>query len=184
VLPQVTRNELVDLLVARASLEPPLDCEREHRDRDRRRLRVERADTSVPELGRGGSGTLERSRQIRRDVQREDALVRAELLVDGEKVGRGRLRRRRQLARRTEPLVELAGGELDAVLVALGAEGDVEGHDAPVRKPLARIWEVCGRVEHDRGVRRRQPHAAARLSASTITSSSWSFVRQSAAPAS
>ena len=53
VLEPVALDERVDLFVGRAALEPPLDRERQHRDRGRRRLRVDRAHAVVAELGRG-----------------------------------------------------------------------------------------------------------------------------------
>ena len=83
-----------------------------------------------------------------------------------------------------QPLVELARREIDAVPEALRAEVDVERHDAPVDEAVARVGEVRRRVEHDRRVQRGEVHGAACFSASTISSSSWSFVRHAAAPAS
>ena len=186
-LAPVPLHELVDLFVGRPSIEAPLDREREHRDRHRRRIGVDGAHAAVAELSRSGARTLERPRELRRDVHREDPLVRAELLVGREEVARGGLRRRRQLGCRPQALVERRRCQVDAVLEAVGTEVDVERDDTPVRKPLLRVREVGGRVEDDRRVPGVQSHAlpfAALFTASTITSSSWSFVRHAAAPAS
>ena len=75
VLAQVALDERVDLLVGRAALEPALDRGREHRGRDRRALGVDRPHPAVAELRSGGARALERAGEIRRDVDREDALV-------------------------------------------------------------------------------------------------------------
>ena len=72
-------------------------------------------------------------------LQRVDALVAGELLVDREKVAGRRLRRRRQLGHRAEPGVELLRPDLDVVAPALLAEADVERHHAPVREALLRL---------------------------------------------
>src|SRR4051812_19941675 len=117
-------------------------------------------------------------------MDRENALVRTELLVHGEEVARRRLRGRRQLAARAQALVEVVRRQVDAVAVALGAEVDVERNDTPVREVLARVGEIRRRVEDDRRVLGREVHEAACSIAATISSSSWSFVRQAAAPAS
>ena len=52
-LPPVALDERVDLLVARAAFEPPLDREREHRDRRRRGLGVDGSHAPTAQLGRG-----------------------------------------------------------------------------------------------------------------------------------
>ena len=65
--------------------------------------------------------------------------------------------------------------DLDVVPPALVAEANVERHDAPVREPFGGVWEVGGRVEDDRRVRRGEVHAslaATLLIAATISSSS------------
>jgi hypothetical protein len=63
---------------------------------------------------------------------------------------------RRRRAGLGEPTVELLGGQVDVVAIALPVEVDVERYDAPVRKPLGRLREVGRRVEDDRGVGNRQ----------------------------
>src|SRR4029079_1754317 len=77
--------------------------------------------------------------------------------------------------------------DVDAVAQALVAEADVERHDAPVREAFGGVRQVGRRVEDDRGVLggELQPAtAAACRMAATISSSSWSFMRQATAPAS
>ncbi len=78
--------------------------------------------------------------------------------------------------------------ELDVVAIALVAEADVQRDHAPVREALRRLREVGRRVENDGGVLRGQVHEGsrppARRIAPTISSRSWSFVRQATAPAS
>ena len=96
-LPPVALDERVDLLVGGAALEAALDREREHaRSRPRRRLGVDRAHDAVSELCRRGLGARERAGDLRRDVEREDPLVGAELVVAGEEIARRRLRGRRK----------------------------------------------------------------------------------------
>src|SRR3954462_8924053 len=105
-------------------------------------------------------------------MDRENALVRTELLVHGEEVARRRLRRRRQLAARTQALVEVTRRQGDAVAGGLRAEVDVQRNDAPVREVLARVGEVGSGVEDDRRVVGSEVHAAACSIAATISSSS------------
>ena len=180
-------DQRLDFLVRRAAREQLLDREREHRDPDRGRLGVDEADPVA--LVRGGErGALERARELRGDVERVDPLVAGERVVDGEEVLRRRLRGRRQLRRRLQPVVEVVRVELDVVAEALLAEADVERDDAHVREADLGVGEVGRRVEHDRRVLAGQVHPAtfaspARRIAPTITSSSWSLRRQSIAPA-
>ena len=62
----------------------------------RRRCPVDRAHTAVAELLGGAARALDRARQLRRHVQREDPRVAAELFVRAQEVRRRRLRRRRR----------------------------------------------------------------------------------------
>src|SRR5439155_26834156 len=66
-------DQLVDSLVRRASLEPPLDRKAEHRDRRGGRLGIDRADL-LAELGSGCRRALVRPGERRRDVQRVGAV--------------------------------------------------------------------------------------------------------------
>ena len=176
----VVRGQRLDLLVGRAaraaaagsraqaSRSPPRQCASRAGAPGRRRAPAPRA------------GAREGPGEVRGDVQREDPLVAGQLLVDAEEVLRRRLRGGRQLGRRAKPVVERVRAEFDVVAEALVAEADVERHDAHVGEALGRFGEVGRRVEHDRGVRRRQVHAvvsataAARI-APTITSRAWSL---------
>ena len=133
-------DELVDLVVGRAALEPPLNREAEHRDRRRRGLGVDDAHL-VAELRRRRARAFERAGQLRGELQRVDPLVSGELLVGGEEIAGRRLRRRRQLGHSAQPRVELLRPDLDVVAPALVAEADVQRHHAPVREPLARLRE-------------------------------------------
>src|SRR5215471_12416715 len=120
-------------------------------------------------------------------MEREDPLVRAELLVAAEEVARRRLRGRREDARSAQPPVELGRIDVDAVAQALVAETDVERHDLPVWKAIGGVRQIGRRVEDDRrvlGGESQPATAAACRIAATISSSSWSFVRQATAPAS
>src|SRR4051794_36168689 len=60
-------DELVDLVVARAAFEPPLDREAEDRDRRRRRLGVDDVHL-VPELRRCRARALERAGELRGEL--------------------------------------------------------------------------------------------------------------------
>src|SRR5204863_6425415 len=73
----ITVNERLDLLVARATLQPALDRERQHRDRGGGSLGVDRAHTPI-ELARRRLRAREGAGDPRREVEREDPLVAAE----------------------------------------------------------------------------------------------------------
>ena len=188
-LAQVTLGKRLHLVVAGSALQPPLDREPEHRDRRRGRLRVDDADP-VADLRGGTARALHRSGEPAGDVERVDALVPAELVVDGAEVAPRRLRGRRHHRQVAQPGVELVRPELDVVAEALVAEANVERHDPPVGKALRRVWEVGRRVEDDRCVACVELHypagvmpAAPRIAA-TISSRSSSLLRQATAPAS
>ena len=186
VLAQIALDERVDLIVGRPALEPALNRSREHRRGNRGALGVDRSHPAVSELRGGSAGALERAGEIRCDVDREDAFVGAELLVGRQEIAGRRLRRGRQLGRRAEPLVELCGRKVDTVPVTVGPEVDVQRDDAPIRVVILRVGEICSRVDDDRRVLRGELHpapSAARFTASTMSSSSWSFVRHAVAPA-
>src|SRR5206468_4676733 len=102
---------------------------------------VHQADAAAADLFGGDARAAEGPGEPAGDVERVDALEGRELLVGGEEVLRGRLRRRRELRGRAQARVELRRPELDVVAVALLAEADVERHDAPVRKPARRLGE-------------------------------------------
>src|SRR4029079_1229818 len=82
-------DQLRDLLVRRPVAEAPVDRLREHRDRERGRLRVDEPDAVVAELRRGALRRLERPRKLRREMERPDAgeAGRGKLLVGREKDG-------------------------------------------------------------------------------------------------
>ena len=118
-------DEGIELLVRRPALEPPLDGEREHREPGGDAARVDRPHAAVAELLGGAARALDRARQLRRQVQRENPRVAAELFVRTQKVRRRRLRRRRRGGYPAEPLVELVRAELLVVAETLVAEADV-----------------------------------------------------------
>ena len=89
------RDELVDLVVGRLSIEPALNREPEHRDRRRRAFGIDDAHL-VTKLHRCGPRTLVRAGERSREVEGVDALVAAQLFVRREEVARSRLGRRRQ----------------------------------------------------------------------------------------
>src|SRR5581483_1368119 len=168
------------------TLEATLDGERQHRDPRRDRGRVERPHPAGADLLGGLPRTLERAGELRREVQREDALVAGELLVRREEVARRGLRGRGRVGRPAEPAVELLRPQLLVVAVAPVAEADVERHDPPVRELLRAPGVVGRRVEDDRRVARvqRAHDAAAARIAWTMASSGSSFRMQVTAPAS
>src|SRR5581483_8529342 len=170
VLAAETLHQRGDLLRSGAALEAALDRERELRAGERRGAAVDEHDPAAAELGGGERGGLEGAGQLRRQVDRVDALVsrRDELLVDGEEVLRRGLRRRRQRRRGREPLVEGGRVDLDVVAQRLVAEAHVQRHLAHVREPRAGVREVGRRVEHDRGRFARQRHRRASSAACRI----------------
>ena len=151
------RDELVHLLVGRPALEPALDRERQHGDRSRRRLGVDRAH-ALPGLRRRPLRALVGPGQPPGEVDGEHALVAAELLVGGQEVRRRGLRGRGRPVGLGQPPVELGRVEVDVVAEALVAEAHVQRDDAPVGEALRCLGEVGGRVEHDRRVLGGQFH--------------------------
>ena len=162
VLLLVAVDQLVELVVGRPRLEPPLHGQTEHGDRGRGSLRVHHPDPAPAELLGGDASAAERARKAARDVERVDPLEPRQVLVDGEEVLRSRLRGRRQLGGGAQARVELRRPELDVVAVALVAEADVERDDAPVRETARRLGKVGGRVDDDRRVPGGQLHGIIR----------------------
>ena len=152
--------ERVDLLVGRAALEPALDREAEHRDRGGRGLGVDDAHLSSPSSAAAVVALSIRAGERRREVERVDALVAAELLVGREEVARRRLRRRRQLVGSAQPRVELARVRARR---SRGSSRRRSGRRAARRASSGSARaprEVGRRVEDDRRVLGGQVHQA------------------------
>src|SRR5262249_59413678 len=74
-------GELLELVVARLALEPPLDRQTEHCNRRGGGLGINDADP-VAEVGRRNARTLDCAGEGAGDVERVDPLVLTKLLVD------------------------------------------------------------------------------------------------------